>query len=252
MLPEKSLGHVGHASRLLLSCLSSLRHADPIPSAVVTVSDGMATVNYTPTGTETDDGGYNYQALGVMGNHWNVGFNLTGYSDPEVDAFIGVKNTSNVTKTYTVNSTFNVSPSLTGNFLTEGSVAGSLTDGNKNGATLTASPGIPIYQSFIDGVAYLPLLSAPQTFTSPATQTSQIPATSFGDLISSVPYSGSVNNQISILLTFVLSPGDTASFTSVFVVNQVVPEPASIALMGTGMLALVGIGWRRRRARMGR
>ena len=46
------------------------------------------------------------------------------------------------------------------------------------------------------------------------------------------------------ILSFTLSAEDTAGFSGAVVQNQVVPEPASLLLMGSGLLGLVG-GWRR-------
>jgi hypothetical protein len=74
-------------------------------------------------------------------------------------------------------------------------------------------------------------------------ESTDIPDDDFGTPIPSQAGPAALTD-IAIQLKFKLSPGDSASFTSVFVV-QPVPEPTAITLLGLGSLALLA---RRRRA----
>lgn len=69
----------------------------------------------------------------------------------------------------------------------------------------------------------------------------------FGTPIPSLPGPG-VTSDIGITLKFTLTPGDSASFTGVFVVNPV-PEPASMMLATCGFAIVLGASWQRRRSR---
>jgi hypothetical protein len=66
-----------------------------------------------------------------------------------------------------------------------------------------------------------------------------VPAVVFGSPVPSL-LGPAANTDIGIRLNFTLSPGDIASFTSVFVVEPV-PEPSTIALIGLGAIALLGL-----------
>jgi len=124
--------------------------------------------------------------------------------------------------------------------LSGGSVQGGLTDNTGDGATLTtAGTGTAFYQGLIDGASdpARTLYADPQSFPAGVFLSGNVPNLAFGTPIPSLP-SPAVTTNIGIRLDFILTPGDSASFTSNFVV--VVPEPA------TGML--VALAAHRRRA----
>jgi len=150
-----------------------------------------------------------------------------------------VTNTSNSVQTFTIFGTMLVAP-IAGPTTMSGSITGTVTDLNGNGAEVTSDPfGVDsIYTAIVDGtdeVRYLmtdfsfeangPFLSGtggPQAFSNEAG-----PA-------------GGVAISIAIRLEFTLTPGDSASFTSIF---TIVPAPAALAVLGLGV---VGLGRRRR------
>lgn len=119
-----------------------------------------------------------------------------------------------------------------------GSVAGGITaDGN--GGTLSGVGGGDIWTALIDGAPVATLLGG--SVSVGAFESGSLGPAAFGQPIPNQP-GPALNGSIAINLTFELTPGDSASFTSVFVV---VPGPAGLALLGVaGCIA----GRRRRRA----
>lgn len=99
-------------------------------------------------------------------------------------------------------------------------------------AQIAALPNSSIYAAQIDGTTVKTLQDFPFTLTTPQQAVSS-PAQSGFDL-NNIP----VNSSIGIVLTFTLSPGDTAAIVSDFEV-ALVPEPGSLALLllGGGLLA---------------
>jgi hypothetical protein len=108
----------------------------------------------------------------------------------------------------------------------------------------TGAPGA-IYQAFTDvapdfstgNLAGSLLVGASASAGSFLSQT--IGPDSFGSPIPSLPY-GAVSQNIAIRLAFTLTAGDSASFTSLFVV---VPAPGAMAVAALGLIA--GRGRRR-------
>lgn len=150
-----------------------------------------------------------------------------------------VTNTSNATATFTVTNTFGPSNIVGPTFIT-GSVTGTVTDLTGDGATVGLAPNSSaIYSAFFNNGTELQktLMNAPNfsfsagQFLSNSTQPEQ-----FFNLVA-----GNVTNNISITLTFTLTPGDSASFTSIFTVVPVPAPGACVALVG-----LVALGRRRR------
>ena len=102
------------------------------------------------------------------------------------------------------------------------------------------SRGGALYTALIDGAPVQTLYADPQAFSAGgAFFSGNIPNVAFGTPIPSQP-GPAVAASIGIQYRFNLTAGDSASFTSNFVV-QVVPEPAAGALfaLGLGGLALV-------------
>ncbi len=156
--------------------------------------------------------------------------------DPNVVLFFAIQNTQATTQTFTVTAAVPVAavgPGLTLN----GSIAGSLTDTAGDGATLGDATGAPLYAAIIDANPLRSLLDAPQSITTTTSQT--IGPAAFGP----EAFAGSAASFIAVQIQFTLSPGDLASFTSVFNVTAV-PEPGTVMLLGSG---IVGIAASRRR-----
>jgi hypothetical protein len=124
-----------------------------------------------------------------------------------------------------------------------GSIVGTVTDLTGNNATVSAPGGSRIYTPRIDGVDEAPGFLMGGGFSANAGgpfQSGVVGPQQFG-IPSKVPATQSVDVNIGIFLTFVLTPGDSASFTSIYEVNKV-PGPGGLAL-----LAALGLIRRRRR-----
>jgi hypothetical protein len=195
------------------------------------------------------DAGAWYPSLVSSGDHYiinNVGYTNTfaGYQlyfhdvsldlDPSISASVDVVNTTASVQTYTLIYTLPVSP-IPGSSLMAGSTQGGVTDTGGDGATLsTAGPGTALYYGRIDNVNVLPLWPNLKTITAGGFLSGS-DNTSAGLPGVTIPGPGVVSS-IGIQHQFTLTPGDRATFTSVFVV---VPEPGALSLLAIGGLALL-------------
>lgn len=215
-------------------------------------------------GTLTSD--YNFNAKDA-GNSWSNGNSTFGYSgsvsspfdgagfavswgllvnpDPFIVGNIVVTNTSASTQTFFLDVALPIGMPLASTLI-GGSITGTVTDLTGDGATVSATgDSDAIYRALTDvdggfnGTLAGSLLVGASATTG-AFQSTTIGPDTFGSPIPSQPY-GAVNTNIAIRLAFTLTAGDSASFTSLFVV---VPAPgAAVAMIG-----LMGVGGRRRRS----
>jgi hypothetical protein len=158
-------------------------------------------------------------------------------ADPLVSLALAVLNSSSSAQTFTFTTVVPVAaagPQL----LINGSIAGSLTDLAGDGASLLDAGGSPIYAALIDGAPVKTLLDAPQSFSTDTSTT--IGPASFGPEL----FGGAASAFIAMQISFTLSPGDAASFTSVFNVVPV-PEPGTLMLLASGVAGIAAWGRRR-------
>ena len=165
--------------------------------------------------------------------------------DPFIVGNLVVTNTSNATQTFFLDVSLPVNQALASTVI-GGSITGTVTDLTGDGATVAAiSANDAIYRAFTDvapdfsGGNLAGSLLTGSSASSGAFQSATIGPAEFGGPIPAQPY-GAVNTNIAIRLQFTLTAGDSASFTSLFVV---VPTPGALAIAAFG---LVG-GSRRRR-----
>jgi len=197
---------------------------------------------------------------GFVGEGWALDWNCLvrdrgqyggqGFGSPGgaafVDAEIVVTNTSASTQTFSILMSMGVSDPILPDSLVNGAVAATVTNNSfSGGATLNAGLGDSIYKGFIDLVdpfADTPVATLwddPYSLSATGAFASADDATDFGV---PAPIAGpAVNSNVAILLTFELSPGDSATVSGFL---NVIPTPGVLALLG-----LAGVtGGRRRRA----
>ena len=176
-------------------------------------------------------------------NNWNMTFD----NDPVVQGITAVTNNNLLSsQQFTLLFTLPTGP-IGPSTLSGGSVQGGMTDNTGDDATVSTAAGSAFYQGLIDGASSpaRTLYADPQSFSAGgAFLSGNIPNTAFGTPIPSLPSPAVVSN-IGIRLDFILTPGDSASFTSNFVVVAV-PEPATAVTFGLGLLGLAIAGRRRR------
>ncbi len=162
--------------------------------------------------------------------------------DPVVTGITAVTNNSLLTQTYTLIFTLSVLP-VTPSSLIGGSIAGSVTDNNGDGATLATTLGDSIYKAQIDAsnVAGGSLYTNGSVIAGSFLSNTLAPV-AFGTPIPSLPGPAALTD-IGIRLKFTLTPGDSASFTSNFVVLPI-PEPGMATLLGLGF-GLLGVARKR-------
>jgi hypothetical protein len=160
--------------------------------------------------------------------------------DPSINATVNVVNNTAAVQHYTLIFSLPVSPIAGGTFMA-GSTQGGTTDNDGNGSILsTAGPGTALYWGRIDGNNVLPLFSDLKTITA-GSYLSASDSTSAGLPGVTIP-GPSVSSSIGIEHDFTLTPNDSATFSSIFLVQ--VPEPGSLSLLAIGGLMLL---FRRRR-----
>lgn len=168
---------------------------------------------------------------------WSMGFD----ADPVIGGNVAITNPTGSIQQYTLIFTLPVAPVLPSS-ITGGSISGTLTSLTADGVTVsTAGAGTSFYTARIDGAPWQTLYADPQSFFVAGFGSGTIPTVNFGAPIPSLP-GPAVLTSIGIMLDFMLTPGDSASFTSNFVV--LVPEPRLALLL---VPALIALGLRRSR-----
>jgi hypothetical protein len=239
------------APALALAWLAGAASAVTMPGgAVVTwqVATGENPLGTAPwtsgvTNNCTSPGGDVTQCVGDY--TWSgakLTWNLSTDPDPFVTNIITVQNNTAFTQTYVLLVTLPIAPAGPSTLI-GGSIQGGLTS-DASAGTLSSSGTTAIYTAYIDGVAVATLFDAPTSTSSGAFLSSSLGTADFGTPIPSAA-GPAATTDIAIQLKFTLTPGDLASFTSIFVVEPI-PEPTTIGLVSLGLAGLALAGRRRR------
>ena len=210
------------------------------------LDDGASQGSMNQTMMQCSGAAPRYDCSGTGAAIGNLGIDMWNFSldeDPVVTGTVVVTNNAAVTTHYTLIFTLGITAPTLPSSLIGGSMQGGTTDGDGNGSTLATFAGSSFYQAQIDGATVQALYAAPQSFSAGAFLSTNVPAVSFGTPIPSQPAVAALTS-IGIVLDFTLTPNDSASFTSNFVV-QAVPEPGTALLVGLGMAGFALVSRRR-------
>jgi hypothetical protein len=246
------LGGISMKLRLLLSAVgaAAVLGLPALAGAAPILDPPSLTINgWTPTLAQLgcQSAGSDGQASCVGTNIGPVSgaYTLTSWNvyldpDPTVVGFVAIQNNALVAQTFSFTFLLPIVPQGPQVQVT-GSISGSVTDANGNGATLTNLAPTSIYEAQIDGSTVQTLLDDPQSAIAGSFGSSVWGPGNFGPTVLGI----AANNTIAIKVTFTLSANDTASFTSVFDVIAV-PEAGTLLLLGSGLAGLVTFGGRER------
>jgi len=226
------------------------------PAAAITLPSGLD-VNWTvngstaPFGTATNTcapGSGGPDVTQCVGNYtWSGAtftWDVSSDPDPFVNAVFGFTNNTAFVQTYVLTTTLPIAPPIPGGTLMGGSSQITINDSNGNGVATVASVGAgSSYTAQIDGVDVATLHGPAFSLSAPGAFLGNTANASFGLPGPSAPGPAALVS-IGIRHHITLTPGDSVTLNSNFVV--VVPEPVTGALLGLGVAGLAAFGSRRR------
>jgi len=240
------------AGALFGGVLTSETYAGPVLMGWGVNGAPMTEYNPADFGEEVYNSDGTIQYLGgIMDTDWSLDWDCLvlpgapGQSEGNafVDAAIVVTNTSAQVQTFSMLMTLALSGPIGPSTLMDGAVAATVTNNQFSGGATIASPaGSSLYKAFVDVVNPLADVPAATLWNDPFSLSAAgaFASASGSDSFVGTPGPGA-NSNIAVLLTFTLSPGDTASVSGIFEISKI-PAPATLGLFG---LAL-GFGRRRR------
>ncbi len=227
--------------------LAPVASADqPFPALTMSLTSNTGTAVFNPADYGASWANPN-KTFGFTGEkssagQWGLGWSMLVNPDPFIVGNFVVTNNSLVAQTFTLSVSMPIVPGLL-DVSIGGSITGTVTDLNGNGASLSSTPGGSIYSALIDGSVVATLLDDHTTSFLDPFQSAVVGPDAFGEPIPSDPGPDTLVSM-SIELEFTLSAGDAASFTSIFVlIGTPIPAPAGLALLGVAGM----FGSRRRR-----
>lgn len=241
---------VGSFLGAILLLFSAPIIATPMPPVVecwMQVNDGEV-FKWNPTVIDNGDDTFYVDPSMTMANMWEISLPVNGGvtvdPDPSVSLAVAITNLTGGPQTFTFTVVSPVAPPLPGSTLHGGSTSASIADADgSGGATLQIDPltSQPMYRGYID----LMMGGGPVLDMLPPDVSSIVVTTPYGTNIAtktlglgpSGPFlpSGPAMVNIALEHKFELTPADTATFNSTFVV---VPEPTTLLLIGLGGLFL--------------
>ncbi|MCB9847905.1 MAG: hypothetical protein H6814_05775 [Phycisphaeraceae bacterium] len=228
-----------------------------VTNPTIIVTAGAGSWEWNINGQSNGDGSANYDGsrTEAAGNGtWTLDWNInatednTGTARASQTAFlfnnIVLTNNTGMLQTVTVTTMIPIAPAILPGSLMGGSASGTLTTNGDGGSMSNVNNADPMYRALIDALAVGGVADLHNFDSSVSVVGFGSQSTGFEDFGTPIPSAPgpAVLNSIGITLQFDLTPGDSASWTSNFVVN-VIPTPGAGAVLGmAGVLA-----FRRRR-----
>ncbi|MBX7106781.1 MAG: hypothetical protein K1X57_22085 [Gemmataceae bacterium] len=204
------------------------------PNVTVTIGTVGDTTSAVLTYVDNLDGTFSSTG-NYSGTGYNFNWDLTVKEDPFISGLFSVQNNTAVVQTYIVAVSLPIAPPQVPFTVHGGSIGMTLTDSNFNGVGSVTDAGVAAYQGQIDGVTVLDLFDVPFALNI-AFAGQSVTTSDFAGLPGPTLPSGPALSTIGIVHTFKLTPGDSASLTSFFVV-EAIPEFGSLGLAACGVLA---------------
>lgn len=226
------------------------------PVIIVTAGGGEWEWNINGTPNNDEDDSYNYEGSRTenAGNgSWTLDWNINATTADDAGsrgsqtAFlfnnVVLTNNTGMTQDITITTMIPVAPAITPSSLMGGSASGTLTTNGDGGTMGHLNGADPMYRALIDALAVGGLADLHNFDSSVSVVGFGSESTGFEDFGTPIPSAPgpAVLSSIGITLQFTLTPGDSASWTSNFVVN--VPAPGAGAVFAFAGIAAI----RRRR-----
>jgi hypothetical protein len=237
---REALTRLGVAAAVMLGAAQAL--AAPVISIDITSAGGGYGYSNTQETVANPDGTFSLSGVAggaAVGAAFDCDWSIVVNPDPQITSIFTLTNISAVTQTFTMNVTLPIAalgPSTVQGGYYGDAVNGTIyTDNNNNGVTLATVGSNTFYSALVNGVlsqglGSFVLIGSPGTIG----DTSQ---ERWGDPIPSAPF-GPATTNIRIRWNFSLTAGDSVQTKGFFQVEQA-PEPATVALIGLGLAALV-------------
>jgi len=217
----------------------------PVPEVTIAMGNGSVGTTVFSASEFGSTWGNPNGTFGLAGAHstgeggWNLGWSMA-FGMQFVIANLVITNNSVTTEAFSLLVSLPTPfPELPNETSVGGSIVGSLTDLNGDGATVGTAAGQPLYKAFFNGDALAgSLLVDPFEVTTGAFGSAVIGPAIFGEPIPSAPGPPFFPQSIQIELNFALTPGDSASFTSIFNMSFSLPIPAPGAIAAFAMIGL--------------
>jgi hypothetical protein len=222
-------------------------------SPVIIVTAGGGEWEWNINGSPNEDGSANYEGSrteaagdGTWTLDWNI--NATdsnvGTARASQTAFlfnnVVLTNNTGMLQTVTITTMIPIVPAILPSTVMGGSASGTLTTNGDGGSMTNVGGASPMYRALIDALAVGGVADLHNFDSGISVVGFGSNSTGFEDFGTPIPSAPgpAVLGSIGITLQFDLTPGDSASWTSNFVVN-VVPTPGAGAILGmAGIFAI--------------